>query len=371
MAVGIVCEFNPLHNGHLYLINKVKEMYDEDIIVILGGNFLERGNLSIIEKYDKALLALNHNVSLVVELPFGFATSSSDIFAKGAVKLLNELKVDKIVFGSEEGKLDNLEKCARTQIENKEYDSLVKKYMDQGENYPTSMNKALKELVGLEITKPNDLLGLSYIKEIIKNNYHIKPITIKRTNDYHDTTLDNEIVSADSIRNAIKEKKDINKYVPSDVPKYITDVDLDKKYFMLLKYKIINEKDLSIYLDVDEGIDKRIKSVISKSNSLDELINNIKTKRYTYNKIARMLIHILCSYTKKENNNLDINYIKVLGLNTNGKKYLNSIKKEVSIKIITSVNKNDYELLSKDIERDKIYYLITNDHNQKKCIIKD
>ena len=113
MAVGIVCEFNPLHNGHLYLINKVKEKYDEDIIVVLGGNFLQRGNLSIIDKYNKALLALESRVSLVVELPFGFATSSSDTFARGAIKILNELKVDKVVFGSEEEELITLLRLRR------------------------------------------------------------------------------------------------------------------------------------------------------------------------------------------------------------------------------------------------------------------
>jgi cytidyltransferase-like protein len=361
MAVGIVCEFNPLHNGHLYLINKVKEMYDEDIIVILGGNFLERGNLSIIEKYDKALLALNHNVSLVVELPFGFATSSSDIFAKGALKLLNELKVDKIVFGSEEGKLDNLEKCARTQIENKEYDSLVKKYMDQGENYPTSMNKALKELVGLEITKPNDLLGLSYIKEIIKNNYNIEVINIKRTTSYHGEEIHNNITSASNIRKLYLEAKDISNLIPYN-KKILYKISMNK-YFNYLKYKIITEGiSLNKYQTVDEGIENRITKIISTTNSWKELVEKIKTKRYTYNKINRMLIHILTNFTKKEAKNIKIDYIRILGFNQKGKSYLNSIKKELNIPIITNYKPNFSKLLDLEFRITKIYSLVTNDN---------
>ncbi len=371
MAVGIVCEFNPLHNGHLYLINKVKERYDEDIIVVLGGNFLQRGNLCVIDKYNKALLALEHSVSLVVELPFGFATSSSDTFAKGALLILNELKVDKIVFGSEEGKIDYFAKAAEVELYNDKYEDLVKKYIDLGNNYPTSMNLALKELIGYEVNSPNDLLALSYVKEIIRNKYPIKPITIKRTNDYHDIELKDEITSADSIRKAIKDNIDISKYVPKNTLDYIIKKDFKEDYYKLLKYKILDSKDLGIYLDVDEGIDNKIRNVINESNTLDELIDNIKSKRYTYNKISRMLTHILCSYTKEENNDLDIRYIRVLGLDTNGRKYLNGIKKDVRVPIITSVTKDDYELLKDDLLRDEIYYLITGTESDKKCIIKE
>ena len=369
MAVGIICEFNPFHNGHLYIIEKAKELFNEDIVVVLGGNFLERGNLSIIDKFDKAKIAVNHGVSLVVELPFKYATSSSDIFAMGAVKILNELKVDKIIFGTEEGSLERLEKAAEVQINNPRYEPLVREYLLSGLNYSTCMNKALMDLIGYEINNPNDILALSYIKEIKRNNYNIKAYTVKRTNDYHSKELTSNIVSGDAIRNALHNNEDINKYIPLDVLKYINRDNYNLKYFELLKYKILTDNELSKYLDVDEGIDKRIKMVIDTSYSLEELINNVKTKRYTYNKLSRMFIHILTSFTKEENKDNDLKYIRILGLNNNGKDYLNSIKKVVSIPIITNVNKYNYDILKREIDIDKIYYLITNSKEKKQAYI--
>ena len=369
MAIGIIAEFNPFHKGHKYLIEEAKKLYPEDeIIVVLGGNILQRGNLSIIEKYDKTKIALENNVDLVVELPYSFATQSADIFAKGSMEILNNLKVDKIIFGSEQGNLDIFYKCAETQIKNKKYDSLVKEYLDKGNNYPTSMNKALKELINIEIDKPNDLLGLSYIKEIIKNKYNITPITIKRTNDYHSKELNG---SASSIREAIKNNIDVSSYISKEELDMIN-INYQEKYFSLLKYKIISEEDLSIYNLVDEGLDNKIKENILKSKNLDELINNIKSKRYTYNKIERILSSILFNY-KKENNNTDLKYIRVLGFNNKGKTYLNKMKKNITIPIITNITKDSYNLLKDDLNKDLIYYEITNkniDILKSKPIIK-
>jgi predicted nucleotidyltransferase len=357
MAIGIIAEFNPFHNGHMYLINEAKRMYpDDEIVVVLGGNILQRGNLSIIEKYDKTKVALNNKVDVVVELPFSYSSEASDFFAEGSIKILNYLKVDKLIFGSEEGNLDMFYKCADVQINNKDYDHLVKTYLDEGNNYPTSMNLALKKLIGIEIDKPNDLLALSYIKEIIKNNYNITPVTIKRTNDYHSKELE-DISSASSIREAIKNNKNVSKFIPKEEIKYIIK---DNDYFKLLKYKIISTKDLSIYASVDEGLDKRIKDAINKSNTIEELIDNIKTKRYTYNRITRMLTYILFEYTKEDSKNKNINYIRILGFSSKGKEYINKIKKEIEIPLITNITKNNYELIKEDLHKDEIYYNIIN-----------
>ena len=253
MAVGIICEYNPFHNGHIYHLEKVKEIAkDEPIILVLSGNFTQRGNLSIIEKYDKAKIALEYGVDLVVELPFQFATQSSDFFAKGSIKLLNELKCNKIVFGSESNDVKELINLANIQLNNKEYETLVKKELDKGINYPTAMSNALNKLTNNTITTPNDLLGLSYVKEIIKNKYNIEPITIKRTNDYNSKKLDKKITSATSIREAIKNKVDISSTLPKKALDKIRNIDEDK-YYNLLKYKIISDKDLSIYQTVDDN----------------------------------------------------------------------------------------------------------------------
>lgn len=373
-SVGIICEYNPFHNGHLYHINNVKKMFPEHtIILIMSSSFTERGEVSIINKFDKTKIALSYGVDLVVELPFVFASQSADIFAKGSISLLNNLNCEYIVFGSESNDIDSLKELANIQLKNKNYDKLVKKFMDDGNNYPTAMNKALKELGGKNINNPNDLLGLSYIKEIIRNNYNIIPVSIERTNDYHSLKTNNKIVSASAIRNLIKKKKNIKRYVPSVSYKYINKNDFNTTLFNLLKYKINSENDLSIYQTVDEGIENRIKQYINETNSLEEFILKIKTKRYTYNKISRMLIHILCNFTKEKANKLkEITYIRVLGFNNKGKNYLNKIKKETNIPIITNPKNINDEMLQLEHIVTNIYNIITNDNikdNLEKPII--
>lgn len=362
MAVGIICEYNPFHNGHLYHLNKVKEMFkDEEIILVLSGNYVQRGNISIIEKYDKTRIALNHGASLVVELPYAFATNSGDYFAEGAIGILNMLKCDKIVFGSESDDVSKLISLVHTALDNNKYDEIVKEYLKKGENYPTAKGRALFDLSGVMLKTPNDLLAFSYIKEIIKKGYKIKPISIKRTNNYNDTSLDNDISSATSIRKAINDKIDISKYVPLDTLKYIDYNNYDDKLFDLLKYKIVTDKRLDIYESVGEGIDKRIIKYINLSCNLDEFIKNIKSKRYTYNKVSRMLLHILMSFTKTDAiDEHNIRYIRVLGFNKKGKKYLNIIKKDISIPIITNINKDNICLLKTELKADTIYYLLKN-----------
>ena len=217
MAIGIICEYNPFHNGHLYHLNKIKELYkDEEIILILSGNFTQRGIPSIIEKYDKASIALSYGVDIVVELPFNFSTQSSDFFAKGSLQLLNKLKCNKLVFGSESNNIELLKDLVNIQLNNNEYNTLVKEELDKGINYPTAMSNALKKITNKTVSEANDLLALSYIKEIVKNNYLIEPISIQRTNNYNSKELTGNIDSATAIREAIKNNKDISKSLPKE-----------------------------------------------------------------------------------------------------------------------------------------------------------
>ena len=346
-TIGIICEYNPFHNGHIYHINKIKEMFPESIIVlVMSGNFTERGDASIINKWDKTEVALNNSIDLVIELPFVFATQSADIFAYGACSILNYLNVDYLVFGSESGDIDILKNIADIQNTH-EYNILVKKYLDEGINYPTALSRALNKFGFNNIDKPNDILGISYIRELNKLNSNIIPITIKRTNDYNNKNLIDNITSATSIRENIR-NIDISNYVPNNELKYLNNkLYFIEDYFPLLKYKILCEIDnLDKYQTVDEGISKRIRKVIYNSNSYEELVNNIKSKRYTRNKIKRMLLHILVSFTKEDWVNMkEINYIRVLGFNKNGQKYLNLIKKSINIPIYTNFNKElEYEL---------------------------
>ena len=192
-TVGIICEYNPFHNGHIYHLEKVKELFPNSLIIlVMSGNFTQRGIPSIINKWDKTQIALNYGIDLVIELPFVFATQSADVFAKGAISILKELKTEYVVFGSESNNVDNLIELANVSLYNKDYQSKIKEYLNNGDNYPTALSKAFKDFNFETVNTPNDLLGLSYVKSIIKNNYNIEPITIKRTNDFHDKESNNK-----------------------------------------------------------------------------------------------------------------------------------------------------------------------------------
>ena len=348
--VGIICEYNPFHNGHLYHLNKVKELFPNEIItLVLVGNFVNRGDVSVINKWDKTKLALDYGIDLVVELPFMFATQSADIYAYGAISILDNLKCDYIVFGSESNDIDTLTKIANTNVN-------IKDLLKKGYNYPKAIDIALKGKLNFSINTPNDLLGISYIKAIKKLNSKIKPITIKRTNDYHNTKVNGEISSATSIRNLIYESKDISKYVPNT--NYIKNINLND-FYLIIKHKIMTE-DLTKYQNIDISLNSLLKKNVLESNNIEELINNVKHKNYTYNRIKRCLVHILCCLDKKD---YKLEYIRILGFNSKGQKYLNKIKKEVTLPLLTKYT--DYELLV-----DNIYNLISKDTNKNKPILK-
>jgi len=358
-SIGIICEYNPFHNGHLYHLNKVKEMYpNSTIILVMSGHFLQRGDISVINKWNKAEIALEAGVDIVIELPFVFATQSADIFAYGAVSILNYMGVEKIVFGSECDDIDKLKKLANVSeaVENRD---MIKKYLNEGYNYPTALGKILN----IPVENSNDILGISYIKAINKLNSNIEPVCIKRTNAYTNKETTGYISSATSIRENIKNNKPIHEFIPNYVEKHIDNVFIDD-YFDLLRYKIISSKDLSIYQTVDEGIENRIKKYIFEVNSLEELINKIKTKRYTYNRLKRMFVHILCGFTKEDASKFkEISYIRVLGFNQKGKNYLNKIKKGIEIPIITNYSDIKDDMLELEFRVNSVYASVFKEKN--------
>lgn len=325
--IGIITEYNPFHNGHVHHIKEIKKRYPDSLIIaIINGYFTQRGTISILSKEDKTKIALNHEIDIVLELPFVFGTQSADIFAENAIKIANALHINRVIFGSETDDIKFLKQIVDKQEEDSLYDEKVKQFLKEGYNYPTAMKKALN--IKEDLTNPNDLLGISYIKAIKKINSSIIPETIKRTNNYHDTSANNSIISATNIRERFYRGENLTNYLPTNVIPFLHNI-TNNKLLSLFKYKVITEKDLSIYLDVDEGIEHRIKKYIYSTSSFDELIKNIKTKRYTYNKISRMLLHILIGLTKEDNKNIKLDYIKILGFNTKGRSYLKLIKEAI------------------------------------------
>ena len=317
------------------------------IIAIIDGYFGQRGNISFITKEDKVKDAIANNVDLVIELPILFATQSADTFSSKAIELLNELHINKLCFGSESNNLDVLTMIADKQLED-DFDIKVKGYLKEGVNYPTALKKALN--IDFDFNNPNDLLAISYIKAIKKNNYNITPVSIKRTNEYHDLNSDDIIISASNIRSKIIKGTDVTKYVPTLNEYHYND------YLKYLKISILNN-DIKSILDVDEGLDNKLITDINKSSNLDELIASVKSKRYTYNKINRMFIHILLGI-KKEDANINNEYLRILGFNEKGKDYLNSIKKNISLPLYN--NKLESKVKDYELKSSQIYDLINN-----------
>ncbi len=360
-VIGIIAEYNPFHLGHLYQINKIKEMYKDSIIIaIVSSSFTQRGDVSILNKWDKTRIALDNGIDLVIELPYFYAGQSSDIFAKGAVTILNYLGIDTLVFGMESDDINNLKLMADIQLNDKNYNNIVKEYLSNGYNYPTALSKAIKDILNLDIYLPNDLLALSYIKQVKLINNNINVIGIKRTNDYHSKEITSNIVNASLIREQFKNNLDISNYIPSYDTNKLYNVSVND-FYPLLKYQILNNiNNLDKFLTVDEGIDNRIKKYIKNSNNWNELVNNIKTKRYTYNKINRMLMHILFNLTKDESKNIVIDYVRVLGFNSKGRSYLNKIKKNKDINIVTNYKDGISKLFDLENRVNNIYAIIVD-----------
>lgn len=325
--IGIICEYNPFHNGHIYHLEKIKEMYPDSLIVlVLNGYFLERGEMSLLSKEDKIKIALEFGVDLVVELPVLFGTQSADVFANTAITILNHLKIDKLIFGSELNDITLLNKIVE-EIEAPTYQIKVKELLKKGCNYPTALAKAIN--IDVDFNHPNDLLAISYIKTIKENHFSITPIPIKRTSDYHDLKSNESIISASNIRHKFLNKEEITNFLPKICKNALIPFPEDL-YFKLLKSKILTTPHLEEFLTIDEGIETRLINAMKTSHSLEEFIKNVKTKRYTYNKIHRMCLHILLGITKEENKNF-LSYIKILGFNKRGQEYLNTIKENIII----------------------------------------
>lgn len=335
--IGIICEYNPFHNGHMYHIQKCKELYPNSLIILcINGYFTQRGGVSILGKEAKVKIALQYGVDLVVELPVFYGTQSADFFAEASIKILNALRVTHIVFGSETTDIQKLTAYATKQLQQD-----FKLDKEKKVSYPTLLANALEET---GIIPPNDLLGISYIKAIQKQKANIIPIAIQRTNSFHDTTSIDAVISASNIQAKRKKNMDITPYLPKESYELLNTID-ETLLFSLLSYHVLIEKDLNDIIDVTEGLDFKLKKCIQNTKSLEELITALKSKRYTYNRLQRMLIHILLNMKKEP---VPITYIHILGFNDLGKKYLRTHKKEFLLptKIDFQSKLYHYEMLS-------------------------
>lgn len=362
-ATGLIVEYNPMHQGHLYHIQRARELTNCDVVIcVMSGNFVQRGEPAIINKFSRASTAINNGIDIVIELPFVYSVQSSDYFCKEAIRILHELKVSNIIFGSESGDIKLFKDIAKAIYKDEDiYNSYVKEAMAQGYRYPDACNQALSKLLNKSITTPNDILGLGYVKEIVRNNYDINIDCITRTSDYL-SNQDKDLSSAFSIRNTLL--KDLSFKDKLIGHEYFNELYYLDDYFKYLKYhlNIITDEALSNIHLVDEGIENLILKNINQCDNMNEFISSLTSKRYTRTRIQRMIIHILMNNTKQDiQKALSVDYIRILKMNNIGQQYINSIKNNIENKLVSNFSSYQHPALDIEFKATKLLSLLSKD----------
>ncbi|MCT8139040.1 nucleotidyltransferase [Anaerobacillus sp. CMMVII] len=368
---GIVVEYNPFHNGHALHVNESKKQTNADLVVaVMSGNFLQRGEPALVSKWSRTKMALATGVDIVLELPYVFATQQAEVFAQGAISILDNFGVNSICFGSEAGDIEQFQQLVSFLDENEtSYTIFLQDALKDGYSYPKALALAFKKLENsetvLDLSKPNNILGYHYMKAIYKIGSKIKPFTIQRTTaQYHDKNISNEtIASATSIRESLIKQKNDLEAIKHVVPQYTYQELLSYKVkfgsfqhwerlFPFLKYKVLTAsvEQLAAVYEAEEGLENRILQAIKDTSSFQELMEKLKTKRYTWTRLQRFCLHILTNTTKVEMQHLTYApYIRVLGMTKQGREYINHFKKEMEIPLISTVSKHKHPYL--DIEK--------------------
>lgn len=366
--VGIIIETNPLHNGHKYFIEEIKNKYQPDLLIaITSTSFTMRGEISVINKFEKTSALLKAGVNLVLEFPFILSTQSSDYFAFNAITILNSIGVNHLVCGCENNDIKNLKFFY--DLENtKSFNVFFKENLKNHKSYKQTFEDTLSQLnidsALIELfSKPNFTLAYQYYKSI-KNNYpNIKMSLIKRTNSYDDENLNSNIVSAKAIRNARLKNLDYSSYLPFDENL----IDLNNAYnklMTLINYTCLISKNYNNAIN-SEGIINYIQKNYHLTNFYDEFINNLCNKRYSKSRINRTILYMLLNINKFYHKEI---YLRILGIDNNGLKYINGLNKETKSLIFSSVKEinNDqicYNILEIELLATKLYSLITDNNN--------
>lgn len=384
---GIITEYNPFHNGHKFHLEESKKQTKSDgTICIMSGNFVQRGGPAIIDKWKRTEMALSNGVDLIIELPTFYAVSSAEFFAKGAVSILNSLNiVNNLFFGSEIGDAKALSEIAKVLVsEDERFQNILKENLSLGLTFAKAREKSLIEYLNSSeinniITSSNNILGIEYIKAILKLNSSINPVALKREgSNYNDKSLSQTFSSAKSIREVLKNTsniEDLKNIIPLESYEVFSKLQeqdyrftFEEEMFKYIKYKIqTNCVNFNNLYEVTEGLDNKIIKEISSSNSLHEFILKIKSKRYTYSKISRILTHIYLGLDNDDfkdianENNL---YVRVLGFNKTGREILSLIKANSSIPLITKVPRfTNNPLLKFDLQATACYSLLNDKVN--------
>lgn len=389
--VGLIAEYNPFHNGHQYHIEKALEITGADAaIVVMSGNFVQRGTPAIMPKHLRAEAALKTGASLVLELPVCYATGSAEFFAYGAVSLLDKLGcVDSICFGSECGNIKVLQDLAKIiHEEPPQYKESLNHHLRQGNSFPLARQKAMRDFLKSNVAdsileEPNNILGIEYLKALYRLGSKMKPYTIQRVSShYHDEYLKETYSSASAIRKALNEFEefDWSSQVPAScVPLYKKNAQVRYPVYandcsILLKYKLLqeNKESLMKYSDISEDLANRILNKLNEFVSYEQFCELLKTKEMTYTRISRALLHILLDI--KTEDMTEIEYARVLGFRTEDSEILSLIKKQATIWLLTKLtaannptgdenglSENGVSMLAQDIFAANLYESVITD----------
>lgn len=392
LKIGIVAEYNPFHNGHLYQIRKIREIFGKDVFiaVVVSGDFVQRGEISFLDKWEKTQVNLECDVNLVAELPLYYSIQNAEIFSKMATRILDYLGMDIQVFGAEEENIEVLQKVLDLQ-KRQDYKDKLMGYMKKGNSYSTSQRLALKEYELDGIVKSNNILALEYMREIEKSNLGIKPFIVKREiSEYNEEKVEKErkeFASASFLRNELekileefcgdknlkskklilKKLEKIQKFIPEKsfeiilenlefkIKNGINFQKLKEEIFKIVKYKILTEKKekiMEIY-DINCEIYARIYRGAEISKNYREFLENTKSRNLSNRRVERIILNILLNI-KAEMMDFEINYVRILGFDKKGQEYLKKIRENNNFEDIEGKNgfeKKNIFVNWKDIEK--------------------
>lgn len=332
---GVICEFNPFHNGHKFLLEKIRNESTDQIVCIMSGSFVQRGDIAITDKYARAKTALEHGADIVVELPTAYAVSSAQTFAENGVHLAAALNCNMLCFGAE-NTISDLTEVAGL-LENKLVNDKIRDAMKSGQYYPKALSMALGSKHADTVNRPNNILALEYIKACQK--YGLMPIAIPRKGVQHDdTNIVDNIASGSKIRELIERGEAYKLLTPMEIDSPCNIKSLEAA--ILYRLKTITPEELNKIADVSEGIEHRICEAAKQYNSLIEIYEAVKTKRYTMARIRRIIISAFLGITA-EMQNTPVPYLRVLGFREDMEGLLRGARLPLIVK-----TKSDYDALN-------------------------
>ncbi|MDN4523534.1 nucleotidyltransferase [Fictibacillus fluitans] len=380
-ACGIIVEYNPFHNGHSYHLQQSKKQTQSDcIIAVMSGNFLQRGEPAIISKWERAKTALMGGADLIIELPYLFAVSPAPVFAKAGVRLLQALRAEALCFGSESGNID-LFYHTISQLEKQKvlYDEAFQSYSKQGYSFPKASSLAAGSLSweseALDLSLPNNILGMEYVRAMADSHAPMEAHTIKRIGaSFHEERIDaHQIASATSIRKTLNSsRKPSVSSIEGAVPSYTSEalshyMEENGQFttwdslFPLLRYKLLATPavELRKLYEVEEGLEYRLKETIRHADSFHTFMTALKTKRYTWTRLQRMCLHIL-NHISRPDAEAALKegppYVRILGMSDVGQRYLNTVKKQADLPVLTTLSRLQNPLIELEQRVSAVYF---------------